>query len=148
MPSIIPSHIYMLLAMTIIGTLLVFSFNSFASTLRFVPEKEQLYSIVMHVAAKAAELTILTTSNSTAKILLNLPISIGDRQYWIRLQNNTYRSWVEGGFGETITDSALYKVSITGKPSATGSYISSSGTATLKCHMNESVVHLVLTNGG
>ncbi len=138
----------MFLAMTIVGTLLVFSFNSFASTLRFVPEKEQLYNITAHVAAKATDLTVLATSNSSAKIILSLPISVGNRQYWIRLQNNTYQSWVEGGFGETITDSALCKVSITGKPFATGSYVSNLGIATLKCYVNESVVQLILTSGG
>lgn len=148
MPSIIPSHIYMFLAMTVVGTLLIFSFNTFASTLRFVPEKEQLYSIIAHVAAKATELAILTTPNSTTEISLKLPISIGDRQYWIRLQNNTYQSWIEGGFGETVANSALYKVSIPGKPSVAGSYTDDSGNAVLKCYESESVVQLILTNGG
>lgn len=147
MPSIIPTHIYMFLAMTVVGTLLIFSFNSFASTLRFVPEKEQLYNIIAHVAAKATELTILTTPNSTTEISLKLPISVGDRQYWIRLHNNTYQSWTEGGFGET-TAKALYRVSVPGKPSATGSYTGNSRNAVLRCYMNESVVQLVLTNGG
>jgi len=148
MPSIIPSHIYMFLAMTIVGALLIFSFNSFASTLRFVPEKKQLYNIITHIAEKATELTILTMSNSTAKTSLNLPTSIGDRNYWIRLQNNTYQSWIEGGFGETITNSVVYKMFIPGKPSVTGSYTGNSGTAFLKCYMNKSTVQLILTNGG
>ena len=146
MPSIIPSYIYMFAAMTAVGTLLIFSFNSYAATLRSIPEAEQLDNLLNYVAAKATELLTITKMNSNAQVYLNLPTKIGDQQYWIRLRNDTVQSWIEGSLGKIHNDTSFYKVYLTGKPSATGYHISSFGPAVLKCYMNSSVLQLFLTS--
>jgi hypothetical protein len=146
LPSIIPSYIYMFAAMTAVGTLLIFSFNSYATTLRSVPETEQLDNLLNHVAAKATELLTQTKINSNTRIILNLPIRIGDRDYWIRLQNDSTRSWVEGGFGEMWNGTISHRVFFPNKPAVTGHYISGFGVAVMKCYMNGSALQLLLTS--
>jgi hypothetical protein len=146
LPSIIPSYLYMFAAMIAVGTLLIFSFNSYAATLRSVPETEQLDNLLNHVAAKATELLTQTKTDSNARITLNLPIRIGDRDYWIRLQNDSIQSWVEGGFGEIWNDTVSHKVFFPNRPAVAGHYISGFGAAVLKCYMNGSVLQLLLTN--
>lgn len=144
MPSIIPSYIYMFFAMTAVGTLLIFSFNSYATTLRSVPETEQLDNLLNHVAAKATE--FLTQTNSNTQTTLNLPSKIGDREYWVRLQHDSTQSWVEGGLGKIWDGIVSHKVFIPSKPAVAGHYISGFGAAVLKCYMNGSVLQLRLTS--
>jgi len=146
LPSIIPSYIYMFVAMTAVGTLLIFSFNSYTATLRSVPETEQLDNLLNHVAAKATQLLTQTKTDSNAQILLNLPTKIGDQEYWIRLRNNTLQSWIEGGLGKIWDDTTSHKVFFPGKPSAIGQHVSVYGPAVLKCYMNGSVPQLFLTS--
>lgn len=110
MPSIIPSYLQMFVAMTAVGTLLIFSFNSYASTLQSVPETEQLDNLLNYVAAKATELTTSTPTAGITQFYLDLPTSIGNRQYWIRLQNDTLQSWVMGGFGTDWNITSSYRV--------------------------------------
>lgn len=147
MPSIIPSYVYMFAAMTAVGTLLIFSFNSYAATLRLIPETEQLDNLLSYVVAKATELQSLTTANSNMQAYMNLPSKIGDRAYWLRLRNDTVQSWVEGGFGE-ITENTItnHRVYLAGNPSTSGQYTSGFGAAVLKSYMNGSVVQIYLTS--
>lgn len=148
MPSIIPSYVYMFFAMTIVGTLLIFSFNSYASTLRSVPETEQLDNLLNYVAAKATELLTQTTTNSTTQLYLNLPTRIGDKEYWIRPRNDTIQSWIEGGLGKIWNGTTLHKVFLPANPATAGQYISGYGPAVLKCNMNGSIINVFLRRAG
>jgi hypothetical protein len=148
LPAIIPSYMYMLAAMTVVGTLLILSFNSYAATLRSIPESQELANIVDRVAAKAVELLTLTDANAETYVYLDLPRTVGNRQYWIRLRNDTRQSWVEGGFGEYSNSEAFYEAFLPRAPSVTGHYISGYEPALLKCYMNSSVMQLVLSTGG
>jgi hypothetical protein len=136
----------MFAAMTAVGTLLIFSFSSYATTLRSVPEMEQLDNLLNYIAAKATELLTQTKTNSNTKFTLNLPSKIGDREYWIRLQNNTVQSWIEGGLSKIWNGSTSHKVFFPGSPVATGYYISGFGPAVLRCYVIGSVLQLVLTS--
>lgn len=147
MPALIPSHIYMFVATTIVGTLLIFSFNSYAATLRYVPEKEQLNNLLNHVAAKAIEILTMTSENSTTRIYLDLPTSIGDRQYWIRLRNDSIQAWVEGGLGRIWSGMVASKVFLPSTPRASGEFIGDFGVATLTCKRSNEGLQLVLTTG-
>ena len=147
MPALIPSHIYMFVAMTAVGTLLIFSFNSYAATLRHVPEKEQLDNLLSHVAAKAIGIMTMTGGDSTTKVYLDLPTSIGDRQYWIRLRNDSIQAWVEGGLGEIWNGTNVNRVFLPATPTATGEFIGDYGVATLACYRSGSELRLVLANG-
>jgi hypothetical protein len=144
MPSIIPSYIQMFVAMIAVGTLLIFSFNSYAATLRYIPETEQLDNLLNYVAAKATELITSTQTDANTQFYLNLPLRIGDQHYWIRLQNDTLQSWVMGGFGTYWNISSTHKVFLPGNPIATGHHLSIYGTAVLKGWINGSVCQLLL----
>ena len=146
MPSIIPSYVIMFAAMTAVGTLLVFSFNSYAATLRFIPETEQLDNLLNYVAAKATELVTSTQIGAATQFYLNLPTAIGDQQYWICLQNDTLQSWVMGGFGTDWNITSSYKVFLPGNSIATGHYLSVDEPAVLESWINGSVRQLFLTS--
>jgi len=136
----------MLVAMTAVGTLLIFSFNSFATILRSVPEVEHLDYLLSCVATKATELLTEINLNSNIQIYLDLPTRIGNREYWIRLHSNSLQSWVEGGLGKIWVGPTSRRVFLPGNQSAIGYYTSDSGTAILECYMNNSIPQLVLTN--
>jgi hypothetical protein len=136
----------MFVAMLAVGTLLIFSFTSYATTLRSIPETEQLDNLLNHVTAKATQLLTTITANSNTQTYLNLPTKIGDREYWIRLQNDALQSWIEGGFGNNWNGITSHKVFLPGKPAATGHYVSGFGPAFLKCHLNGSVLQLFITS--
>lgn len=146
MPSIIPSYVIMFAAMTAVGTLLIFSFNSYAATLRFIPETEQLDNLLNYVAAKATELVTSTQIDAVTQFYLNLPTAIGDQHYWICLQNDTVQSWVMGGFGTDWNITSSYKVFLPGNSIATGHHLSVYGPAVLESWANGSVRQLFLTS--
>lgn len=146
LPSIIPSYIQMFVAMTAVGTLLIFSFNSYASTLHTIPETEQLNNLLNYIAAKATELITSTQTDANTQLYLNLPTKIGDRGYWIRLQNDSLQSWVMGGFGGDWNITSFHKVFLPADSIATGHHLSVYGPAVLKSRINGSVRQLFLTS--
>jgi hypothetical protein len=135
----------MFVAMIAVGTLLIFSFNSYAATLRFIPEAEQLNNLLNYVTAKATEL-ITSTQTGNITVYLDLPTGIGDQQYWIRLQNDAFRSWVIGGFGTDWNITSSYEVFLPGNSIATGHHLSVYGPAVLKSWVNGSAHQLFLTS--
>jgi len=134
----------MFVAMIAIGTLLIFSFNSYAATLQFIPETEQLDNLLNYVAAKTIELMTSTQTDAVTQFYVNLPTEIGNQQYWIRLQNDTTQSWVMGGFGADWNITSSHEVFLPGKSIATGYCLSIYGPAVLKCSMKGSVCQLFL----
>jgi hypothetical protein len=136
----------MFVAMVAVGTLLVFSFNSYASTLCSIPETEQLDNLLNYVAAKATELTVSVQTGATTQFYLNLPTRIGDLQYWVRLQNDTVQSWVMGGFGPEWNVTSSHKVFLPANFIATGHHLSIYGPAVLESWINGSVRQLFLTS--
>ena len=149
MPSIASSHLYTFLALTTVSVLLVCAFSIYTSTVRTIPEIEQLKNILDHVAAKGNELlTLMTTTNSTAQTIIQLPPTIGYREYWIRVQNDTSNVWVEGALGQLGEDGKKYQVFLPGKASTSGYHIGGYGPAMLECYMNGSIPQLNLSPAG
>ena len=149
MPSIALNHLYTFIALTIVSVLLVSSYSSYANTLQTIPEIEQLKNILDHVAAKGNELlTLVTTTNSTAHTTIQLPPTIGHRQYWIRIRNDTSNVWIEGALGQIDDGERKYRVFLPGKASTSGYYIGGYGPAMLECSMNGSIPQLNLSPAG
>lgn len=149
MPSIAVSHLYTFIALTIVGTLLVFSFSSYASIVRTIPEIEQLKNILDHVAAKGNELlTLVITTNATAQTFVQLPSTIGQREYWIQIRNDTSNAWVEGALGKMGDGETKYRVFFPGKVSTSGYHIGGYGAAVLECYVNGSIPQLNLSSVG
>lgn len=121
------------------------AFSYYTSTLRAIPEIEQLKNILDHVVAKGNELLTLTiTTNATVNIVVQIPSSIGHRQYWIQVRNDTSNAWLEGALGHIEESRTTYKVFFPGKASTSGHYISGYGPALLECYMNGSIPQLNL----
>jgi len=137
LPSIALNHLYTFIALTIVSILLVSSYSSYVK------------NMLDHVAAKGNELlTLVITTTSKAHTLVQLPPTIGNREYWIRICNDTSNVWIEGALGQLDESGQEYKIFLPGKASTSGYYVGGYGPAMLECYMNGSVPQLNLSPAG
>lgn len=145
MPSVVPSHIYAFFALIAVSTILISAFSAYAVNLRTIPEKEQLENLLNHIASKGYELvTLAIATNATSRTILQLPSTIGNKQYWARLRNEDSRAWVEGALGSTQEGNANSRSYLPKSVLARGKCTSNSGPAVLECYLNASTIHLHL----
>lgn len=145
MPSTISSHIYTLVALAAVSTILIATLNSYTTSLKATSEIEQLKNLLNHVAAKGNELlTIVATTNSSARIFIQLPSTIGYKQYWIRARNDSSSAWLEGSLGQMTKNGATHRVFLPQKTSASGYFAGGYGPAILGSYMNASTPQLNL----
>jgi len=149
MPSVITSYVYTFAALVAVSALLIFSVNSYAYSLRAASEQDQLQSLVTGLAAKANEiLTLIETTNASLTVNLNMPTTIGDQYYWLRISNDSSKACVEGALGEFRQDAAGFQVYIPSHAIMSGYFISANGIATLHGYMNTSTIQLNLASIG
>jgi hypothetical protein len=149
LPSILSGHIYTLVTLAVVGTLLVATLNSYATSLKVTSEIEQLKNLLNHVAAKGNELlAIVSATNSSVQFFIQLPATIGYKQYWLRARNDSSRGWLEGSLGEIVQDEAEHKVFLPKGISASGYFVGSYGPAILESYMNGSTLQLNLASAG
>ena len=147
MPSIIPSYIYTLFASIIVGALVICACGLSTLNVRNEAEKQQLLNVAEYVSTKSLELiSHAKTDNLISTLRLNVPSLIGDKRYWIQIANDSFRAWVEVGFGTTAYSSEHRKY-IPSEASTSGTYTSGSGAAILECYSDSSGVHLTLSGG-
>lgn len=147
MPSIIPSYIYTLFASIIVGALVICACGLSTLNVRNEAEKQQLLNVAEYVSTKSLELiSHATTDNLTSTLRLNVPSLIGDKRYWIQIANDSFRAWVEVGFG-TTAQSSEHRTYIPSEVATSGTYTSGSGAASLECYSDSSGVHLTLSGG-
>lgn len=144
-PTIAPSYIYAFFALIAVSGILISTFAAYATTLRVIPEMEQLENLLNHVASKGCELITLTAAtNSTSEAVLKLPPAIGNKQYWIRLRNESSKAWVEAALGSIHQGKVTSRVYLPKIVSALGNYSSGYGPAILEIFMSNSTVTLHL----
>lgn len=149
MPSITPSYLYTFIALMAVSTLLILSFKAYSDTLRSSLEMKQLKSMIDCSAAKSIELLTLTlTTNATSETSFSMPASIGHKQYWLRLGNDSSKAWIEGGLGDTPIEETGLRIYLLQEVSARGYYIGGYGAVLLKCCINSSTPHILLTHSG
>jgi len=149
LPSVITSHIYTMVALAAVSTLLVATINSYTATLRATSEIEQLKNILNHVAAKANELiTIAAATNSSTRLFLQLPATIGYQQYWLRVRNDSSSAWIEGSLGQMVEKTAPNRLFLPKGTSASGYFVGGYGSAILESYMNGSTFQLNLASHG
>ena len=147
MPSIIPSYVYTLFASLIVGTIVISACALSTVNVKNEAEKQQLSNIAEYVATESMELiSHATAENLTSTLHLNMPPLIGNRRYWIRIANDSARTWVEAGFGITAFSSEQ-RTYIPSEVCASGTYISGSGAPVLGCHLDSVGVYLNLSGG-
>ena len=149
MPSTIASQVYTMIALAIVGTLLVVTLNSYTTTLKATSEIEQLKNTVSQLAAEASKIVaIAVTANSTTKVYVQLPTTIGYKQYWLRIHNDSSNSWLEGSFGNKVMETSVYRLYLPKGTSTSGYFIGGYGPAVLESYMNGSTPQVNLSYMG
>ena len=106
MPSIVPSYVYTLFASIIVGTIVIAACGLSTANMKSEAEKQQLSNIAEYVATESLELiSHATAENLTSTLHLNVPPLIGNQRYWIKITNDSTKTWVEAGFGTTAISS-------------------------------------------
>jgi hypothetical protein len=146
-PSIIPSYVYTLFASIIVGTIVISACGLSTVNVKHEAEKQQLSNIAEYVATESLELiSHATAENLTSTLQLDVPQLIGNQRYWIKIANDSAKTWVEVGFGTTALSSEQ-RAYIPSEAAASGTYISGSGVASLECYADSSGIHLTLYGG-
>ena len=129
------------------SSILISSFSVYATSLRNIPEEAQLIRVLTQVAAEGCKLVTLTSrTNATSEVVLSLPTVIGNKQYWIRLRNESSSAWFEGALGSIHTGNPRNRVHLPNNVSVEGNYSSYDGRALLQCNKEGSLINLRLTS--
>lgn len=147
MPTDAVDHLQSFLALTIVGIILTAAFSVFANSLTQSSEAIKLNDVLHHVAANAiAALDTLTEENATINVVLILPLKIGNKDYWIKIGNDSSSAWVEGGFGSRFTEGEHdFRVYLPKKVLASGTFEGGYHLAQISCIMNGSIPQLTLS---
>jgi len=148
-PSTVAGHIYTMIALAVIGSLLIATVNSYTASLRNASEIEQLRNLLNQVTAKGSELiTLVASANLSVHASLQLPASIGIQQYWLRARNDSSSAWIEGALGRMIDEAVPNRAYLPRGTSVSGYYVSGYGAAILEAHMDGSNPQLNLSSKG
>ena len=146
MPSIIPGYIYSIFAALIIGAIIVYVCSVSTLNIRNQASDQQLKNIDEYVATQSLTLISHTTlSNQNSTQYLDIPTSIGNQRFWIRIANDSSEAWVESGFGTTSVLNDR-QIGIPAEVDASGVFISGSGRAKLQCIFENQTATLTLTS--
>jgi hypothetical protein len=133
--------------MIIVGSLLIVAFTFSTENLRNQAQLQQLKRIAEYIAAKGCELVSASKANIVyANFTLDIPILVGDKQYWIQLENDSSTAWVEIGFGDASSGTGQ-QVTVPLRVSASGTYISEYGIPVLQCNISDGNARLELSGG-
>ncbi len=149
MPAITPSYLLSLLAMLAVSSLLVTSFMAYTNSLRSSSETNALKRLIGNVASECTELTSLASIGSQhSRTTIEMPTSLGDAAYWIRLNNDSDQAWVEGGLGDPIAGYNELRTFLPGDVSVIGTFMSGHASAVLECHVENDSLVLTLNAEG
>jgi hypothetical protein len=146
-PSTANNFLYSLVTMMMVGTILTFSFASYVNPLREISEVNKLKEVINHVAARAEEaLATINECNATLSIVIPLPSTIGDRDYWVRFANDSSSAWVEGAFGKAgEVEGQKYRVYLPREAIVSGIFEGRYVLALLNCSLEGTLPKLNLT---
>ena len=149
MPAIIPSYVYTMIAFAIIGALLISSVISYTNTLKITSEKKQLYNVMSQLSTSAITMAnLLSKENSSAQAFVDLPSSIGNQQYWLSFQNDSFYAWIYGGFGTDVQKTGSDQMFLLKGLDINGNFVSGYGSAIIEGSRNGSTITLNLQNIG
>jgi hypothetical protein len=145
-PTIIPGYVYSIFAALIVSAIIVYSCSIATLNVKNEATNQQLKNINEYVATQGLTLLSHTTlDNQNTTQYLDIPSSIGNQRFWIRITNDSAGAWVESGFGTTVSSNNLH-MSIPSSVEASGSFISGSGRAKLECSFENQTSTLTLTS--
>jgi hypothetical protein len=145
MPSIIPGYVYSIFAALIVGAIIVYACSISSLNVKNHANNQQLKNIEEYVATQILSLLSHTTENNqNTTQFLDIPSSIGNQRFWIRIANDSSGAWVQSGFGTTLSSNSL-QMNIPANFDASGYFISGSGRAKLQCQFENQTATLTLT---
>lgn len=148
MVTIIPGYMYSIFAALIVGTIIVTSCTVAMTNLKNEATNQQLSNVDEYVATQSLTLINQVNENGqNATQVLDPPPSIGNKEYWISLANDSSSAWVESGFGSFAVQSEP-EIYIPANVAASGAYVSGWGNAILRCYIQNQTVTLTLTESG
>jgi hypothetical protein len=146
MPSIIPGWVYSIFAALIVGTIIVCVCSISTLNVKNQANTQQLKNIEEYVATQSLSLLSHTTENNqNITQFLDIPSSIGNQRFWIRIANDLSGAWIESGFGTNPSSNSL-QMNIPANFDASGYFISGSGRAKLQCQFENQIATLTLTS--
>jgi hypothetical protein len=146
MPSIIPGWVYSIFAALMVGAIIVYACSISSLNVKNQANTQQLKNIEEYVATQSLSLLSHTTKNNqNTTQFLDIPSSIGNQRFWIRIANDSSGAWVESGFGTTLSSNNLQR-NIPASFDASGYFISGSGRAKLQCQFENQTATLTLTS--
>jgi len=129
MPSQATSYFYTIVAMGVVALMVTNAFKIQVAGLKAVSDRRELRKLLDAVATEATELIAFTeATNATAKVSLQTPTLIGDKEYWVRLHSDATEAWVEGAFGEPWAGNPDFRVELPGGVDASGTFRGGFGT--------------------
>jgi len=148
MVTIIPGYMYSIFAALIVGTIIVTSCAVAMASLKGDATNQQLSNVDEYVATQSLTLINQVDENGqNATQVLDLPTSIGNKEYWVSLANDSSSAWVESGFGSFAVQNEP-EIYIPADVVASGAYVSGWGNAILQCSIQNQIVTLTLTESG
>ena len=145
MPSQATNYFYTLVAMGFVALMVTNAFGAHVRGIKAASERQELSRLVEAVASEATELVALTeATGATSKVCMRLPVTIGYRNYWIRLRSDSSGAWAEGGFGDPWAGDPDLRVELPWYVSASGTYKGGYGTLALNCTVQGSGIALAL----
>ena len=146
MPSIIPGWVYSIFAALIVGAIIIYACSISTLNVKNLANTQQLRNIDEFVATQSLSLLSQTTENNqNTTQFLDIPSSIGNQRFWIRIDSNPSGARVESGFGTTVSSNNI-QMSIPANFEASGYFISGSGRAKLQCQFENQTATLTLTS--
>jgi hypothetical protein len=146
MPSIIPGYMYSIFAALIVGSIIVYACTISTLGVKNQANNQQLENIDEYVATQSLTLLSQTTENNqNSTRFLDIPSSVGNQRFWIRIANDSSGAWVESGFGTTVS-SKNSQINIPANVVASGYFISGSGRPILQCYFENQTATLTLTS--
>ena len=137
---------YSIFAALIVGTIIVCVCSISTLNVKNQANIQQLKNIEEYVTTQSLSLLSHTAENNqNTTQFLDIPSSIGNQRFWIRIANDSSGAWVESGFG-TIPSSKSLQVNIPAYFDASGYFISGSGRAKLQCQFENQIATLTLTS--
>ncbi len=135
--------------MLAVSGLLVASFIGYTNSLRSTSELKLLEKLIGKVASECTGLASLAgIGSSRSRTSLEMPASLGDAAYWIRLNNDSDQAWVEGGLGNPVVGYTELRTFLPRDVSVTGVFVSGHGSAVLECYLEHDSLLLTLSAEG
>jgi hypothetical protein len=127
-----------------VGSVIICACALSISNVKSQAEEQQLSAIANYITSESMQLLSSNSAdNFTSTARLDLPSLIGGQRYWVQLANDSSKAWAEIGFG-TIVQSNEYYAYVAAEISASGTYLSGSGLALLRCYCDDDGMHLTI----